>query len=240
MRENVDQTRSKDTPGRTRISIPPALQGALLALIMALLPPAHGLGGAPPPGQPAQIRSQVRYDPQLSDPFFGSRKGTCSYKVPQDGNGAHANTREAARSDVKPDSRSKNTARCVSSLDFKHPIDSCHARLCDDGTIEVMIYGNYLSIPEYLKIQIENGGEFRSQYWFYSKVRRLGIDEHPIWTTRRQALMLDRRVYRKGDVIKGRIDFECVHEYTHPEIVTKYGKDPYSITVKGVFKTIIE
>ena len=62
-----------------------------------------------------------------------------------------------------------------------------------------------------------------------------------IWTTKRQKLTLDKNVYRKGDVIKGRIDFECVEEPTNPKYIEKWGKIiPSSITVKGVFKTILE
>ena len=47
-------------------------------------------------------------------------------------------------------------------------------------------------------------------------------------------------MYRKGDVIKGRIDFECVQGNNDPKLADEYAKNPYTITVKGVFKTILE
>jgi len=47
-------------------------------------------------------------------------------------------------------------------------------------------------------------------------------------------------VYRNGDVIKGKIDFECVQEPTNREYIEKWGSDPTTIKVYGVFKTIVE
>jgi hypothetical protein len=49
---------------------------------------------------------------------------------------------------------------------------------------------------------------------------------------------LDKKVYRRGDVIKGRIDFECMEEKTDPKYIEKYGSDQSTIKVYGVFKTI--
>jgi hypothetical protein len=50
---------------------------------------------------------------------------------------------------------------------------------------------------------------------------------------------LDKKEYQKGDVIKGRIDFECLSEF-NPEYAKKFGRDPRTIKVLGVFKTIVE
>jgi len=52
-------------------------------------------------------------------------------------------------------------------------------------------------------------------------------------------LTLDKKAYRKGDVIKGKIDFECVQEPTNREYIEKWGSDPTTIKVYGVFKTIV-
>lgn len=52
---------------------------------------------------------------------------------------------------------------------------------------------------------------------------------------------LDKKVYRKGDLIKGRIDFECVEEeMADPEVAKKYVEDPATVKVRGVFKTIVK
>ncbi len=58
-----------------------------------------------------------------------------------------------------------------------------------------------------------------------------------IWTTKRQKLTLDQKVYRKSDVIKGRIVFECVEDPKNP---FSGKKAPRIIKVFGVFKTILE
>lgn len=61
-----------------------------------------------------------------------------------------------------------------------------------------------------------------------------------LWTTKRQELTMDRKMYRKGDLIKGRIDFECLQEPTSPKYIEKWGRDARTIKVQGVFKTIVE
>jgi hypothetical protein len=53
-------------------------------------------------------------------------------------------------------------------------------------------------------------------------------------TTKRQELTLDKQTYRKGDVITGRIDFECLVEC--PQCPEK----PEPVIVKGVFRTILK
>ena len=59
--------------------------------------------------------------------------------------------------------------------------------------------------------------------------------------TTRQKLTLDKKAYRKGNVIKGRIDFECVQKVIDPKNIERWGKDPTTtIKVYGVFKTIVK
>jgi hypothetical protein len=53
-------------------------------------------------------------------------------------------------------------------------------------------------------------------------------------TVKRQELILDKKTYIKGDVVTGRIDFECLFEC--PECSNK----PTPVMVKGVFKTILK
>lgn len=57
------------------------------------------------------------------------------------------------------------------------------------------------------------------------------------WTTKRQKMTLDKKGYRKGDTIKGKIDFECLDELIDP----KYpNRPPRTIQVYGVFKAMVE
>ena len=104
--------------------------------------------------------------------------------------------------------------------------------------IDLFIHESNPGEDDALRVQIRNG-RFTCQYWAEYPVRTRP-DPALIWTTKRQKLTLDKNVYRKGDVIKGRIDFECVEEPTNPKYVEKWGKIPLTITVKGVFKTILK
>ena len=54
-----------------------------------------------------------------------------------------------------------------------------------------------------------------------------------VWTTTKQKLILNKEEYKRGDIIKGKIEFECVQEVTNP----KYsGCNPGTIKIAGVFK----
>jgi hypothetical protein len=242
---------------RSSMSIRP-LKYMLFAPVLALLILGHGLAGkldeydtgkygissCIPEGQPTQIRSQVNYDPNLSDLFFESEKWTHSAWNDEELNGRMVATREACPSEEKRLPCRKNTARCLISDGFEHTIDFCHAKLLDDGkTIELLIHDDSSPIDEYLGIIVREGS-FWSQYWLTLKVAKMydGVltEGDVIWTTQKQQLTLDNQTYRKGDTIKGRIVFECIQEATHPKWVEEYGKNPITIRIEGVFKTIVE
>jgi len=90
--------------------------------------------------------------------------------------------------------------------------------LLDEGGIEVFIHDSCFPIEENLRILIEEG-VFLSQFWTAYKLRPHGhLYERYTWTTTKQQLTLDKRNYSKGDVIKGKIDFECLQERTRPRI----------------------
>lgn len=202
----------------------------LLAPFLTLLLLGHGYGGERPDspgGQREQMWSHVDYDPKLSDPFFesdewsyweGSRENPDSGMFPP---------REVPR-------KLKHTARCVStSFGSKHEVRFCEAKLRDDSKIDLFIKEHNPAFDDALRVQIKNG-MFTCQYWTYY---RAGPREGLIWTTKRQKLTLDKKAYRKGDVIKGRIDIEVLDEFVNPK---SPGRSPRLITVYGVFKTIVE
>jgi hypothetical protein len=61
-----------------------------------------------------------------------------------------------------------------------------------------------------------------------------------MWTTKRQELTLDKKLYRKSDVIKGRIDFECVEEkVTDLEDIEKWDRNPATYKVYGFSKRLL-
>ena len=103
------------------------------------------------------------------------------------------------------------------------------ASLRDADTIEVLIHSQFVAFSNFLLIRI-TGGKFSCQFWNgfdYGAVR---------YATTAQRLILDKKAYKKGDVIKGRIDFECFSELIHPHPASP----PSLIRLYGVFKTIVE
>jgi len=185
----------------------------------------HGFGADWPPsraGQPQQITSKVYYDPNLSVPFLKSNELSWWH-------GGQVLSSKAAR-------RLKHTAMCFSS--FNEPeINFCDAKLLDDGTIELYFHGAHGG-AHHLRVEVRNGS-FQSQYWYVYKAWTAS-DKDLTWTTKQQELTLNKRVYRKGDVIKGRIDFECVQGHNDPLIAEKHHKNPRTMKINGVFKTIVK
>ncbi len=112
----------------------------------------------------------------------------------------------------------------------------CEAKLLDAHMIDLFIHEKNPEFIDKRTVRITNG-MFTCQYW--TGYKRPGKADW-LWTTQRQSLILDKKTYRKGDVIKGRIDFECVQEPTNPEYIQKYGKNLTPIKVYGVFKAIVE
>jgi hypothetical protein len=173
----------------------------------------------------------------LSDPFFKSEKWTNSNYAYVNLDGRKVKTREKCASGKKESQCLKNTAKCLKSHEMQeYMIEFCRARLLSDGTIELIIHDDESIYDEYLKIVVQKG-VFRSQFWAWYKA---DYGQRLIWATQKQDLTLDRQVCRKGDVIKGRIHFECVQEPGNPEYIEKYGKHSTTIAVNGVFKTIVE
>jgi hypothetical protein len=86
-----------------------------------------------------------------------------------------------------------------------------------------------------LRIQIIDG-YFRCQYSTVYPDATRGL----IWTTKHQRLTLDSEKYHKGDLIKGKIEFECVEEPTDPEHIERAGRYVKTIKLYGVFKTIVQ
>ncbi|MBI5570114.1 MAG: hypothetical protein HY914_09225 [Desulfomonile tiedjei] len=224
------------------------LRGILLGPVLALLRLVHcpagnleyGIGTwEVPSSQPVQMRSQVDYDPKLRDPFFVANEWSYPWWIVEHPDGHFESTRGIDESPVKDPPRLKHTAKCFSSSfgGREHRVRFCEARLLDMNVVNLLIHEKNPAYRDALKVQIRNGN-FTCQYW-----TRYVAGPPPdgyVWTTKRQKLTLDKKSYRKGDVIKGRIDFECVEEVTDPEEVEKYGRLPTTIKVHGVFKTIVE
>jgi hypothetical protein len=185
-----------------------------------------GYGWQVPREQPAQMRSQVVYDPNLTHPFFESTEW--SYK---DGTRAESGKRGHGRNLPL-----EHTARCFStSFGSKHRVRFCEARLRDRNGIDLFIHESNPGYNDSLIVQIRNG-MFTCQFWT-RYIDSLRPPSHLIWTTKRQKLTLDKKTYQKGDLIKGRIDTEVLDELISP----KYpNRPPRLIKFYGVFKTIVE
>jgi hypothetical protein len=208
------------------------LKWILLGPVWALLLLGHCFGAEwqdPPAGQPDQMWSKVNYDPKLTDRFFKSKEWSYPY------GGQIAIRGMWPEGEAPP--RLKHTARCSStSHGTEHEIRFCEARLLDVDTITLFIHEKNPELIDKVWVRIVNG-MFRCQY--ETSYKRF-LAAAAIWTTTRQELTLDKNVYRKGDVIKGRIDFECLQRATDPEYVKIYGGVPDTIKFYGVFKTIVQ
>jgi hypothetical protein len=213
-----------------------------MAIVVTLLLLGSSFGAerpGPPPGQPAQIWSKVDYDSKLTDPFFESNEWSYPWSIIKHLDGSFEDITSNKRPDKEPP-HMKHTAKCfITALERgrdKDLVKFCKARLLDTNMIDLLIHENNPAYTDALRVQIRNG-MFSTQYWASYK---RALAAACIWTTKRQKLTLDKKVYRKGDVIKGRIDFECVEEKTNPEYIKQYGRDPSTIKVYGVFKTILK
>jgi hypothetical protein len=203
-----------------------------LATVLVLLLLGHCFGYDKwqlTPDQPEQMSSKLDYDPKLTDPFFKTNEWSYWY-------GGQVVVNGMFPEGEKPP-RLQHTAKCFStSHRMEHEVRFCDTRLVDVNTIVLVIHDPSLEFVEKLTVRVTNG-MFTCQYWTgYKAPTRTAL----IWTTTSQKLTLDKKAYRKGAVIKGRIDFECVQEATDPKYIEKYGKTPVTIKVYGVFKTIIQ
>lgn len=171
-----------------------------------------------PDGQPRQIKTKVQYDENLKHPFFD--KTEFHFGDPEFGE--------------DPKRKFVHTAKCFTSHQIEHYIHFCEAKLISNDTIEILIHELTPSTNDNLKI-IVSQGQFSCQYWT-SYVGDRG-DEKLVWTTKKQNLKLNKKRYKKGEVMKGEIKFECLQEVTNP----KYkGRFPRTIKIEGVFKPIIK
>jgi len=208
------------------------LIGYLLALLFLIFP-ISGDGVEMPNGQPTQIRTKVRYDSKISGSFFAAAKWSYPWWIVQHEDGHIENTM-GGTTDKKELPKLKHTAKCFTYHQGEHWIRFCKATLNADGALELFIHDESASYWDNLRILVK-GGEFTSQYWT-SYPGDKG-DEGLIWTTISQSLVLNKRNYRKGHEVRGRIKFTCLQEETN----VKYnGRFTRSITIKGVFQTELE
>jgi hypothetical protein len=264
MKSKLDETPPKSKSWRISASMQP-LKWILWGPIFALLLLTHSFAAewweVSPPGQPEQMSSEVHYNPKLFDKFFESDDWICP-------RGAEPETCRDGKpitilndpwDPLKPETcfelRAwtcadgckecaicrygkpvvKLTARCyATSWGVKHPVKFCEAKSLDGNVIELLIHESNPAFRDALRILIREG-KFTSQYWVVDAMRSF------TWTTTRQKLTLDKKMYRKGDLIKGRIDFECVSKVINPKDIERWGKDPSSTCkVYGVFKATLE
>jgi hypothetical protein len=201
---------------------------AALVAVLVLLPLDQSFGydvWKVPPGQPEQMWSNVNYDPKLTDTFFESD----AWGYPDGGQDATSGMTQEGEGP----SRLKDTARCYStSFNVKHGVRFCEARFVNGHVIDLLIHDSTPAFSDSLLVRIRDG-KFSCQFWI--------VDDFGacIWTTTRQKLTLDKKGYEKGDMIKGRIDFECVSEFK-PELAEKFGRSASTIKVSGVFKSILK
>jgi len=176
--------------------------------------------------------SKVDYDPKLTDPFFESNKR--SYPD-HDAKGTPLEKRPKKRPGFK------QTAKCFSNSfegGGQHLVNSCEAKVLDTNMVDLFIHESNPADHDRLMVRVRNG-MFTCQFWTLFR-RPATMRQAATWTTKQQKLTLTKKSYRKGDVIKGKIDFECVQQITDPVLMEHYGRDPTTIKVHGAFNTIVQ
>jgi hypothetical protein len=216
----------------------------VLVMVSVLLLLSHGFCAewpTPPSGQPEQMWSKIDYDAKLTDPFFESNERSHPWYIIKHPDGSFEDTTSDKRPEKEPP-HLKHTAKCFSTSfegeGGKHLVNFCEATLLDVNLVDLFIHESNPADEDALSVQIRNG-MFTSEYWTAFRIMPSRVP-FAIWTTTRQKLTLDKKVYGKGDVIKGRIDFECRQEITDPTLIEHFGRDPKTIKVYGVFKTVVE
>ncbi|MFH1113218.1 MAG: hypothetical protein V1792_04795 [Pseudomonadota bacterium] len=212
------------------------LLGALPTLV--LLTNAFGVEWSFPPRALSLLPwFRVGYDPKLTDPFFKSNEWSYPWYIIKHPDGHFEDTTSGIRPEKEPP-RLKRTARCFSnSYGEWHVVSFCEARFVDGHNIDLFIHDHNPSFSDALMVRISNG-MFKCMCFPASRI--LSREKTVIVAeTTRQKLILDKKVYRKGDVIKGRIDFELVEEVIDEKHVQEYSSAPKTIQVFGVFKTIV-
>lgn len=148
----------------------------------------------------------------------------------QDGYFENTETGETVKEKDVP--RIKHTAKCVSTDRGEHAIRYCDAKLNADHSITLYFHEFSTAYDDNLAVTI-SGSQFRSQFWTAHLIRREA--DLYVWTTTKQTLILDKKEYRPGDMLKGRIEFKCVEKNLNPK-----HKENDVITVRGVFKTVLQ
>jgi len=234
MKDGLDPEQPKSSSLRTTVYAQ-SLKWTVLGILFTQFLVSYGSGAGPriPQDLETQIWSQVEYIPKLNDPFFRSVKWTYPRWIRESPKRYFISLRTEDKNPVKDPPRIVRTAELLSnSWNYWHLLSFCEASLLGQHTIQLLV-PDQNNITEQLRVLVRDG-KFSCQYW---QTRGLGAYT---WTTTRQKLTLDREMYRKGDVIQGRLDFECIMVRTNREAMRKHGKRPQTIQVYGVFKTIVE
>lgn len=181
-----------------------------------------------------QMWSGVETDPKLTADFFESPRWSYPRGIEKNRDGTLRSTR--SKDPVQNPPRLTHTAELFCSswgAGFVRTLDFCEARLLDEHTIQLFVDNTRGAYSDSLRILIRDG-RFMCQYWQVYNFWGYG------WATKRQRLILDKESYRKGDVIKGRIDLECLDvdirgtwEYSEENV-------PLPVRIFGFFKTTVE
>jgi hypothetical protein len=186
-----------------------------------------------PINQPQQITSPVEYNAKLADPFFEVEKWNYPWWIIENEDGTIENTMGGS-SNKKDIQRLKQTANIQCDQQYGHDIHFCEASVQKDEGLNIFIYDESASTYDNLKITLKQN-RFSCQYW--TTYPDASGNQNLVWVTKSQRLTLDRNKFARGDVLKGKIEFVCEeHAAGHDTLPAA----PKNISIKGVFKTVIE
>jgi hypothetical protein len=183
--------------------------------------------------QPKQMESTVEYDTEMTEQFFEVDKWSPSWWIIERDDGSFEDTtgQITRREDIP---RLRHTAACRTEHQIPHMINFSEARQIDKNSIEIRIYDESASTYDDLTVIVRNG-RFSSQYKTVYPVA--AANSGLIWTTTKQRLVLNKKHYEKGEIIRGCIEFECVEEKREARNGKKY---IHTIRIDGRFKPTLQ
>jgi hypothetical protein len=183
--------------------------------------------------QPKQMESPVEYDTEMTDQFFEVDTWSSPWWIIERDDGSFEDTtgQITRREDIP---RLRHTAECRTEHQIPHMIKFSEARQIDKDTIEIRMHDESASTYDDLTVIVRNG-HYSSHY--KTVYPEAAANTGRIWTTTKQRLVLNKKQYAKKEVIRGRIDFECVEEM---KAARNGKKNIRSIRIEGRFKPILQ
>jgi|GEM_PF-2871940 len=179
--------------------------------------------------------SKVRVEKKLADPFFTKRQFKHSWYMIRHEDGSWESTMsDSAGKAIIDTTRYEITARCLVNKDTFNVLDEADAWFEKD-TLRIRLKGMSASFFARFDIDVHKDNftsAYSTSFIYPTELQR--------WETLRQQLILDKKSYKPGDEVRGRVRYECLQTVHAREFGTA-DEQPINIYtdtvwVEGVFR----